>query len=104
MTIIQEYVYKLEQSYKEVTILREKLVWFEREHHGMEQLIANLRAQIEQLQNQNKITIQQEISIYQQQITQFQAAATNYQNEILSLKQHIAQLEAQLRNQSGLGG
>lgn len=46
MTIIQEYVYKLEQSYREVTILREKLVWFEREHHGMEQLIANLRIQI----------------------------------------------------------
>lgn len=29
-TVIQEYIFKLEQSYKEVTILREKLMWFEK--------------------------------------------------------------------------
>lgn len=58
MTIIQEYMYKLEQSYKEVTILREKIIWFEKEHQNLEVIVANLRAQLEQTQHQNSAYIQ----------------------------------------------
>jgi len=70
-TVIQEYIYKLEQSYKEVTILREKVLWFEREHASYEATIANLRAQLDQAHSQKTSAYQQEITVYQQQINVF---------------------------------
>lgn len=120
LAIIQEYTYKLEQTYREVTILREKISWFEREHSSMEGIIANLRGQLGDIGSyQTQITqYQQQITIYQQEISSLrsqlqqhqssgaghQSQISQYQTEINTLKQRISQLEAQLAHQSGLGG
>lgn len=71
-TIIQEYIMRLEQSYKEVTILREKLVWFEREY-------ANLQLQLQQVNVTQNTTIQQQINVYKTEITQYQQQITVFQ-------------------------
>lgn len=79
-TVIQEYIFKLEQSYKEVTILREKLIWFEKEHQGLEVVIANLKAQLEQSQIQYSASLQ-EINNLRLQLQQFQNAGQGQINQ-----------------------
>jgi chromosome segregation ATPase len=79
MTIISEYMLKLENSYKEITTLREKLIWFEKEHQSMDATIVNLKAQLEQ--SQIKLTGSfQEINALRTQLQQFQTVCQNNQN------------------------
>lgn len=47
-----------------MTILREKLVWFEREHASLESINAGLRNQLQQINVTQNTTIQQQINVY----------------------------------------
>jgi chromosome segregation ATPase len=79
MTVISEYMVKLENSYKEITTLREKLIWFEKEHQSMDATIINLKAQLEQSQIQLTSSFQ-EITTLRSQLQQFQTVCQNSQN------------------------
>lgn len=87
--------------------MREKLVWFEREHSTLEATIIKLQQDLA-AQSQQSGNWQLEINNLVLQIQQLKGSSTNqanqnqqFQNENANLKQQIAQLEAQLKNVSG---